>query len=127
MIKVLQTDNGGEYVNHEIHNIFHEVGIQLQHIVPYTQQQNRVAEQKNRSLKEMESCMHMQSHYHRDYGPKHLIVKHTSKTNLPIDMSRIRPPYEAWSGLKPEVAHFCIFGSCAWARIPSEKRKALDP
>jgi hypothetical protein len=26
-IKVLQTDNGGEYVNHEIHNIFHEAGI----------------------------------------------------------------------------------------------------
>jgi hypothetical protein len=28
-IKVLQNDNGGEYVNHEIHNIFHETGIQL--------------------------------------------------------------------------------------------------
>jgi hypothetical protein len=26
-IKVLQTDNRGEYVNHEIHNLFHEVGI----------------------------------------------------------------------------------------------------
>jgi hypothetical protein len=25
------------------------------------------------------------------------------------------------------VAHFCIFGSRAWACIPSEKRKALDP
>jgi hypothetical protein len=28
-IKVLQTDNGGEYVNHEIHNLFHEAMIQL--------------------------------------------------------------------------------------------------
>ena len=28
-IKVLRTDNGGEYVNHEIHNLFHEAGIQL--------------------------------------------------------------------------------------------------
>jgi hypothetical protein len=69
----------------------------------------------------------MQSHYHIDYGPKHLTVQHTSKTDLPIDLSRIRPPYEAWSGLKPEVAHFHIFGSCAWGWIPSEKRKALDP
>jgi hypothetical protein len=41
-IKVLQIDNGGEYVNHEIQNIFHEVRIQLQHTVPYTPQQNRV-------------------------------------------------------------------------------------
>jgi hypothetical protein len=29
-IKVLQNDNMGEYVNHEIHNIFHEAGIHLQ-------------------------------------------------------------------------------------------------
>jgi hypothetical protein len=28
-IKFLRTDNGGEYVNHEIHNIFHDVGIPL--------------------------------------------------------------------------------------------------
>jgi transposase InsO family protein len=56
-IKFLRTDNGGEYVNHEIHNIFHEAGIQLQHTTPYTPQQNEVVERKNRSLKEMASCM----------------------------------------------------------------------
>jgi hypothetical protein len=38
-----------------------------------------------------------------------------------------KTPYEAWSGLKPEVTHFRIFSSYAWARIPSKKRKALDP
>jgi hypothetical protein len=35
--------------------------------------------------------------------------------------------YEAWSGLKLEVTHFRIFRSRAWAKIPSEKRKELDP
>jgi hypothetical protein len=44
-------------VNHEIHNLFHEVGIQLQNTVPYTLLQNGVAEWKNRSLKEMACCM----------------------------------------------------------------------
>ena len=38
-----------------------------------------------------------------------------------------KTPYEAWSDLKPEVTHFHIFGSCAWAQIPCEKRKELDP
>jgi hypothetical protein len=56
-IKVLQTDNGGDYVNHEIHNLFHEEGIQLQHTIPYNPQQNGVAKRKNRSLKEMAYCM----------------------------------------------------------------------
>ena len=36
-------------------------------------------------------------------------------------------PLEAWSGHKPDVTHFGIFGSKAWARIPTEKRKALQP
>ena len=36
-------------------------------------------------------------------------------------------PFEAWSGHKPDVTHFRIFGSRAWARIPTEKRKALQP
>ena len=56
-IKVLQTDNEGVYVNHEIQNLCHEVEIQLQHTVPYTPLQNEVAEQKNIFLKEMASCM----------------------------------------------------------------------
>ena len=36
-------------------------------------------------------------------------------------------PYEAWFGEKPNVSNFRIFGTKAWARIPSEKRKALQP
>ena len=36
-------------------------------------------------------------------------------------------PFEAWSGHKPDVTHFTNFGSRAWARIPTEKRKALQP
>jgi hypothetical protein len=126
-IKVLRTDNGGEYVNHEIHNIFHEAGIQLQHTVPYTSQQNRVAERKNRSLKEMESCM-----LHAKSLPQRLWAKALKfatyiQNRSPHRYVKDKTPYEAWSGLKPEVAHFFIFGSCAWAQIPSEKRKALDP
>ena len=36
-------------------------------------------------------------------------------------------PFEAWSGHKPDVTHFRIFGSKAWARIPAENRKDLQP
>ena len=56
-IKILRTDNGTEYVNKDIKNICNESGIQLQHTVPYTPQQNGVVERKNRSLKEMANCM----------------------------------------------------------------------
>ena len=36
-----------------------------------------------------------------------------------------KTPYEAWFGHKPNISHFRIFGSRAWARIPPEKRKDL--
>ena len=38
-----------------------------------------------------------------------------------------KTPYEAWCGHKPSVSHFKVFGSKAWARIPLEKRKDLQP
>ena len=30
---------------------------------------------------------------------------------------------EAWSKIKPDVSHFRVFGSEAWAHIPDEKKK----
>jgi hypothetical protein len=36
-------------------------------------------------------------------------------------------PEEAWTKIKPYVSHFRVFGSIAWAHIPNEKRKTLQP
>jgi hypothetical protein len=114
-------------VNHEIHNLFHEAWIQLQHTVPYNSQQNGVAEWKNRSLKDMASCMlHAKSLPHRLWAEA-LNCATCIQNRSPHRYIKDNTHYEAWSGLKPEVAHFLIFGSRAWARIPSEKRKVLDP
>jgi hypothetical protein len=98
----------------------------LQHIVPYTLQQNEIVEQKNRSLKEMASCM-----LHPKSLPQRLWVEALNcatyiQNKYPHRSVKDKTPYKAWSGLKSEVTHFFIFGSHAWARIPSEKRKALD-
>ena len=49
----LRSDNGGEYVNKKFIKFCTQYGIQMQDIVPYTPQQNGVAERKNHTLKEM--------------------------------------------------------------------------
>ena len=46
-----------EYVSNELLHICSQIGIHIQHSVPYTPQQNGVAERKNWSLKEMTTCM----------------------------------------------------------------------
>jgi hypothetical protein len=99
----------------------------LQHIVRYTPQKNRVVERKNRSLKEMASFMlHAKSLPQRLWAKALNYATYIQKRS-PRRFVKDKTPYEAWSGLKPEVAHFCIFGSRAWARIPSKKRKELNP
>ena len=56
-LKALRSENGGEYVKSEFINYCVDAGIQMQHSIPYTPQQNGVAERKNKSLKEMATCM----------------------------------------------------------------------
>jgi hypothetical protein len=36
-------------------------------------------------------------------------------------------PKEAWTKIKLDVSHFHVFRSIAWAHIPDDKRKALQP
>jgi hypothetical protein len=50
------------------------------------------------------------------------IVNHT-----PTKALKNITPEEAWTKIKPDVSHFHVFGSIAWAHIPDEKRKALQP
>ena len=43
-IKILRYDNGGEYISNDFLHICSQIGIHIQHSVPYTPQQNGVAE-----------------------------------------------------------------------------------
>ena len=56
-LNILRSDNGGEYVKYELINYCEDAGIHMQHSIPYTPQHNGVVERKNRSLKEMATCM----------------------------------------------------------------------
>jgi hypothetical protein len=99
----------------------------MQHIVPYTPQQNGVAKRKNCTLKELANCM-IQSkglslkYWVEDINCENYIVNHTPTKDLKnITLE------ESWTKIKPDVSHFRVFGSIAWAHIPDEKRKALKP
>ena len=126
-IKFLRTDNGKEYVNKNLQQICEESGIQMQHSTPYTPQQNGVVGRKNRSLKEMATCM-IEA---RDLSPKlcaEAIIFASHIQNISFHKSvKGMTPYKAWFGQNPNVSNFRFFGTRAWARIPSEKRKALKP
>jgi hypothetical protein len=96
-------------------------------MLPYSPQQDKVVEWKNRSLKEMVSCM-----LHAKSLPRRLwdesLNCETCIQNISLHIYvKDKTPYEAWIGLKLEATHFCILDSRAWAKITSKKRKELDP
>jgi len=99
----------------------------MQHTVPYTPQQNGVAERKNHTLKEMANCMLQSkgpglSFWAETINYENYIINHTTTKvlkNITLE--------EAWSSINPDVSYFHVFGSEAWAHILDEKHKALEP
>jgi transposase InsO family protein len=56
-IKILRSDNEGEYTSKEFVNFCRDVGIKRELTTPYNPQQNRVAERKNRTIMEVVKTM----------------------------------------------------------------------
>ncbi|KAK2578839.1 hypothetical protein KPH14_012194 [Odynerus spinipes] len=55
--KVIRSDRGKEYVNHNLISYLKDEGIKMELTAPYSPQQNGKAERKNRYLIEMARCM----------------------------------------------------------------------
>ena len=49
------------------------------------------------------------------------------KKRVPHSSMKGKTPFEAYSGHKPNVLNLRVFGSTAWARIPLNKRRDLQP
>jgi transposase InsO family protein len=61
-IKILRSDNGGEYTSKEFNSFCNGEGIKREFTVPYNPQQNGVAERKSRTtIEETKAMIHDQS------------------------------------------------------------------
>jgi len=56
-IKTLRSDNGGEYVSSLFDDFYKDQGIHHEFTVPYSPQQNGIAERKNRTILNAIRCM----------------------------------------------------------------------
>ncbi|MCH79976.1 copia-type polyprotein [Trifolium medium] len=96
-------------------------GIKRQLIVAYTAQQNGVSERKNRTILNMVRSMVSARGVPKRFWPEAVnwatYVMNRSPTFAVQDMT----PEEAWSGVKPSVHHFRVFGCLAHVHIPDRK------
>ena len=91
--------------------------------MPYTPQQNGVAEPKNQALKEMATCMMEEKDLDNKLWYEAINCIAYVYNIAPKKSLEGKTPFEAWSDHNPNVSHFGVFGSKAWARfLPGRER-----
>ena len=113
-------------MNKDFDNYCKNNGIKREHTVPYTPQQNGVVGRKNRTLMEMARCMLHARNMDPKFWAEAVNVASYIINRSPTIVVKHKTPEEAWSGRKPTVGHFKVFGCDAYVHIPEEKRKKLD-
>ncbi|KAL4290940.1 hypothetical protein GQ457_14G017910 [Hibiscus cannabinus] len=125
-LKVLRTDNGGEYVSNEFNDFCRDSGILHQLTVPRTPQQNGACEMRNRTVLEMARCMLFEKHLPKLLWAEAVTTNVYLLNRLATKVVDGKTPFEAWSGSKPSVKHLRVFGSICYNHISANMRSKLD-
>ena len=125
-VKSLRSDNGTEYSSQAFAEYCEIKGIKREYTIPYTPQQNGVAERANRTI--MESVRSMLYHanlpliFWAEAVSTAVYLKNRSPTSHLKDIT----PYECWYKEKPDVSNIKVFGCKSYVHIPDQKRGKLD-
>ena len=126
-VKFLRTDNGLEFVNHEVKAFLQAHGIERQRSCPRTQQQNGVVERANRTMVEKVRCMLSAM----ELPPKwwgeafeHALWVKNRLTTKPLGGEKT--PFEALFGVKPNLEMVRVFGCMVQYYVHDELRGKLD-
>lgn len=121
----LRTDNGREYLSKDLIEFLRKEGVEQQFTVPYSPQQNGVAERKNRSLVETAKSMLLDANLDKRFWGEAILTA-TYLQNRMVSRSIEKTPIELFTGHKPDLSHIRVFGSRVFSLIPKEKRQKWD-
>ncbi|UYV65269.1 hypothetical protein LAZ67_3003763, partial [Cordylochernes scorpioides] len=125
-LKVLRSDNGLEYCNHEFKTRLEQLGIKHELTNTYSPPMNGVAERANRVLLDItRSCLHSAELPQRFWAEAVNTAAYIRNKCYNSALGD-KVPDELWSSRKPSVRHLKAFGCLAYSHIPTERRKKLD-
>jgi hypothetical protein len=90
-------------------------------------QQNGVAKRKNRSIVEATKAMICDQNLPMIMWAEASMIVVYIQNKSPHKILKNMTPEEAFTGVKPKVGHFSIFGCPVYIHVPKEKRTKLDP
>ena len=125
-LRTLRLDRGREFTFGEFADYCKGHGIKHQLTTAHTPQQNGVAKRKNRIIVEMARSMlkgkGLPDTFWAEAVNTAVYILNRSYTKAVKDMT----PLQAFSGKKPSVAHFRIFGSDCYVHVPDASRTKWD-
>nr|AAL58228.1 putative gag-pol polyprotein [Oryza sativa Japonica Group]ABF96256.1 retrotransposon protein, putative, unclassified [Oryza sativa Japonica Group] len=125
-IKVLRSDQGGEYISKEFEKYCENAGIRRQLTAGYSAQQNGVAERKNRTINDMANSMLQDKGMPKSFWAEAVNTAIYILNRSPTKAVPNRTPFEAWYGKKPVIGHMRVFGCICYAQVPAQKRVKFD-
>ena len=124
-IKMLRSDNGGEYTSDPFLQLCRDEDIERCFTISHTPQQNGVAGRLNRSLLEKIRCLLSQSGLEKIFWAEALTYASHLINRLPSSAIEGKTPMEMWSG-KPahDYDQLKVFGCPAYYHVRTDK---LEP
>ena len=124
-IKVLRSDNGGEYMSHDFQAFLQKKGIISQRSCPYTPQHNGVAERKNRHLLDMVRTLLLEASVPPRFWVEALSTSVYMINRLPSQQLNFDSPYFRLFGMQPNYHMLHTFGCVFFVHLPSHERHKL--
>ena len=125
-LKTLRTNNGGEYTSRKFETYLKTEGIRHELIVPKNPKQNGVAERVNRTLIESVHAMLADVKLPLTFWEETLSTAVYLRNRSPTTAVDDSTPYEALTGVKPNVKHLRVFGCTTYAHVPNDEQSKLN-
>lgn len=124
-IKILRSDNGGEYESNEFQKYLDKNGIVHQTSAAHTPQQNGRAERMNRTIIEKAKCLIFDAGLPKCYWAEavSMAVYLINRTYTSIHG---KTPLEKFTNEKVNISDLKLFGSSVMVHIPKANRRKLD-
>ena len=125
-IKTLRSDRGGEYFPNDFNAYCEKNRIIHQCSVPYTPQQNSLAERKNKTFQEMINAMLMHSELSLNLWGEALLAACHILIRIPLKKNQ-SSPHEIWKRRKSNIGYFKMWRCLAYYKNLDPKRTKLGP
>ncbi|SCZ94918.1 BZ3500_MvSof-1268-A1-R1_C046g00151 [Microbotryum saponariae] len=126
-LKVLRTDNGGEYCSRAFTEFCKARGTRRQYSIPRTPQQNGRAERVNRSIVEGVLALLADAHLPKSFWEEAAAYFVYCKNLCEHSALDKATPNFAWQGDRTNASALHPFGCTAWLTVAPELRSKLDP